>query len=1648
MKIVNKGKGPHVRELAGIDRLAADLPDHWVAFTNLELAIGRGQGREIDIIMVIEDRILVVDLKDWRGPITSEGGYWKNGAAVVRSPVEKILANRREVSIRLQPFLQDEAKRKGTNPSSADIPVVLGFVVLTSCKDRTGIAPTEQDSVYSIDPFIKMLRNKKERIEQLGGVSPAFHSPGLASDAWLPILGKFFNVKTGPFRISYRSYGSYKALSDSYCYQHPLEVFSEYDVEDPEARSTGLLRRWDFTKAEVHFQSEAGRREIAGRERTVVAWLNDRNVAFESAVFQPRDNDPELGVDYWEVFDRRRKLRRLIDDAATGFKQFTAETRTELARQILAQAKLLHDIGAAHLDIGTHSVWVELPATVRLSHLMAASFPDIPTLGERRYQFLSSVRVPEQVLGVVSAPQVRDVYQLGIVIHQLCIGCLPAGATREEPGEWSDSVDPNHAWAHLYPWFSRALDLDPSNRFRSAGEMLLEFNKACSTERSVQSVLVGLERFRTLSSQFQLYKEFPPVGDMRDNPRTVAWESSQNGHRVMVKLWKREGWGDQSKEASRILDFLERAQELIEQPVPGFARIRRAYWLGDAIVLVQDLAEGASLDEVLKDQARLPADIGIRLPLLRSLLRHLDNAHQRQVAHGDLKPSNIVVALGEIPEPTLIDYLDFAPESDGERISSAYAPLEGGRIERDRYAVCCVSEEVLAGIASSEAFRRGFDSALSKVREGPPPNASLLPLIEALAAAPVEATAPVRRIRIGSSSGGAGALLPDEGVITLNLARHRRALYIRGACEQLTVSLDESGKPTNIRRALLDQKWIRSAGRFEVALTRCEIEVYPSTVSAFGELEALLADPEIKPRLRREEAAPIAPLPEVVSAEAESDIPEADEDEEIDQQDEAPQSVAVDIPLLWRQSIEIESELVIEAVATGNSAYRPLIKRHVAPIQMEVGEFEFDNEDTVMVSRFEGGNRWVKLGTVDTTGTRGGFLQIDTARTAFRPSDTIIQDGTRLRFSSHFEETSRQRRRAAVDRILARQSRIPDLIDIFGGVDGALCRQLPSGIDEKYLREKYGFNDGQIQAFESALGNRPGLFLQGPPGTGKTRFIGALIHYAITNGLARNVLVASQSHEAVNGAAESILKWFGKDDAPSVLRVGHEGNVSEQLLPFHTARAEKLLKDRFRGEFRERVGRVGAGMGIPSELCDDITYIETVAAPIARQILRLIPEKDDEPARFAGVLDTLQTVTARFKQDMDPTAEDYIENLCFEVARSAGFGNAMAVERFRQVVKVAEDFINSVSTRNRNFESFLAGTRQVVAGTCVGLGRTALGLVSASFDLVIVDEAARCTAGELAVPLQAGRWVVLVGDHHQLEPMIKKRMLEALSDITHLPQDEIRRSDFERVFERKGSSVPRKTLTTQYRMLQPIGTLVSDAFYEIGLEHGRAAPIIPDDRLPPFLSHALTWLTTDDFKGDGYQSQPRLRPRSLENQREAELIVDAIREWDRHEPFRDWVEKQQEYAHVIGIICTYGAQADLIRQKLRASYVSDAVRQTIKIDTVDSYQGKENPIVLLSLVRNNRDGTEENGEPTIAPGFMFQPNRINVAISRAMDRLVVVGASTGWSFKGPMARVVAAFERQKVLGAARYENGVEFRGLVGTGLDKRGKKGSGKGAPK
>src|SRR3546814_20298253 len=80
---------------------------------------------------------------------------------------------------------------------------------------------------------------------------------------------------------------------------------------------------------------------------------------------------------------------------------------------------------ASHLDLGQHSIWLQRPSTVKLSHLMAASYPDMRSLGEARFQFLSTGPLPEDEFGDEGSPKRRDVFLNAVALHPLLLGNDP-----------------------------------------------------------------------------------------------------------------------------------------------------------------------------------------------------------------------------------------------------------------------------------------------------------------------------------------------------------------------------------------------------------------------------------------------------------------------------------------------------------------------------------------------------------------------------------------------------------------------------------------------------------------------------------------------------------------------------------------------------------------------------------------------------------------------------------------------------------------------------------------------------------------------------------------------------------------------------------------------------------------------------------------------------------------------------------------------------------------------------------------------------------------------------------------------------------------------------------------------------------------------
>src|SRR5262249_2071112 len=128
----------------------------------------------------------------------------------------------------------------------------------------------------------------------------------------------------------------------------------------------------------------------------------------------------------------------------------------------------------------------------------------------------------------------------------------------------------------------------------------------------------------------------------------------------------------------------------------------------------------------------------------------------------------------------------------------------------------------------------------------------------------------------------------------------------------------------------------------------------------------------------------------------------------------------------------------------------------------------------------------------------------------------------------------------------------------------------------------FSLNADQREAFKTIFSFGPVGLLQGPPGTGKTAFIGTFIHYAVSQGRARNVLLVSQSHEAVNNAVEKTIELSRQSGLSlDAVRIGAKSMVSESIAPFHPLAVQQQYRERFRAEFQERIRGTSRSLGLP-----------------------------------------------------------------------------------------------------------------------------------------------------------------------------------------------------------------------------------------------------------------------------------------------------------------------------------------------------------------------------------------------------------------------------------------------------------------------------------
>jgi serine/threonine protein kinase len=520
-------------------------------------------------------------------------------------------------------------------------------------------------------------------------------------------------------------------------------------------------------------------------------------------------------------------------------------------------------------------------------------------------------------------------------------------------------------------------------------------------------------------------------------------------------------------------------------------------------------------------------------------------------------------------------------------------------------------------------------------------------------------------------------------------------------------------------------------------------------------------------------------------------------------------------------------------------------------------------------------------------------------------------------------------------------------------------------------------DEAKQAVMRDVLRTRPIYALQGPPGTGKTTMVAHLLRQIFSDDPVAQVLITAQAHGAVD-----VLRGKVRNEA--------FGDVKEVDQPL----------------------AIRLGTNDPNQI------LEGSVESVALRVLENSIENLDEAEQMTPLQQEWQQRAKEMKRAITSrsTSQDAPE-FCELVKRGA----------------------------NITYCTTSAGDLEELARNIQ------------SFDWAIIEEAGKCHSFDLALPLQAGHRWLLIGDHYQLPPyrledyskafVDLNQVVEALKDlpsraaglldsdwISHWESMEYNeRNDFKEfardwlrtfkhIFENctvapHGNDEPKLTiddpigaaagmLSRQYRMHPTIGTLISEVYYKGELKNQtigdngqpRDYVLLPALNPESIQGVGIVWLDTPAASRSDIAKE--LGPEQGKPRYTNPFEADAIKSFLNQLELKTRPEKPLKLA----VLSPYNQQVSLIRERLSDIQLHEGVipKEELRtrhgvavgsrlriVHTVDSFQGNEADIILVSLVRNNNGA---KGKPF---GFLHDPERMNVLLSRAQRLLVLVGS---WEF--------------------------------------------------
>ena len=573
----------------------------------------------------------------------------------------------------------------------------------------------------------------------------------------------------------------------------------------------------------------------------------------------------------------------------------------------------------------------------------------------------------------------------------------------------------------------------------------------------------------------------------------------------------------------------------------------------------------------------------------------------------------------------------------------------------------------------------------------------------------------------------------------------------------------------------------------------------------------------------------------------------------------------------------------------------------------------------------------------------------------------------------------------------------PALANIIVDPSQATHAPLPS---LEYYQE--WLSDDKKEAVRKAVSSNELFLIQGPPGTGKTAVIAEIALQILRRNPDARILLSSQSNIAVDHALAQIAKAAG-ETPPAMIRLGRPEKISGESWTIQ-GRADDLRRDVQEkcGVLLEELARAERQYGADSKIADATADASSatgsgiaVKIETAKELVAELREYErhyeraqrgrNQAIMLAYVNANLEDIQARLKSlfndlarylslpvEYDGTnADAVLEQIILAAASQTTTNNEPAgtdaeLSKIQERRSIIIDWMQ-VAGQTTDMMKLIVDQSSIVAATCLYSGGKQM--PETAFDWAIIDEAGRATVPEVLIPVAKSQRLILVGDERQLPPMVDADIAqdETVGALDRTPLDT---SLFQTLVEQaeQEDHWHLAGLRSQYRMHPAIGNLISQVFYDGKLEQGLSADHFQEYS---WVNRQVSWLSTSALPNR--DESPR-NP-SFENRAEADQIFQWLQDFENQ-------CRQRNLRPEVGIISGYQAQVERITRLVDPTNTDRWQNVQVEVATVDSFQGRECDVILYSTVRSNLQRNI---------GFQRDFRRINVALSRARNLLIIVG---------------------------------------------------------